>query len=534
VAEKDQTLGAVFGIFNKLSIQQKILVGGVGIVFIVLLGFLFVFVGEPNYTKILSNLDSEEANKVIEYLETEKVKYKLGNGNSISVEAEKAAKVRISIAAQGIPSSGIIGYEIFDQSTIGMSEFQQRISKKRAMEGEIAKTIISLQSVEHARVSIVEPEKSIFADESNEATASVTLKLKGGRYLSQENIAAISHTVASSIEGLKPENVTIIDQSGKLLSQIPDGDGLQMSGTKQYEVKSKVEGYLAKKAQSILSRVLGHGNSDVRVNAELDFTQVEKTMETLDPESQTAISENTQKSISGGKSISDSTQISTETSTTNYEVSKSIEKVIGSSGNIKRLTIAAVINGIKKDSTDADGNIINSFVSRPEAQIELYKNLISQAVGLDVNRQDVITVVSIPFENQIDQVQIVEASPIDNLDEMSNLIMAILAITIALIIIKGLMKKLKTEKILIGAVGNFEEQAFNDVMPALEASTVSSVPAISKKKRKELLEVGDLEDEISEEAQVKKMETEKIINYVQKNPIESAKLINSWLREDEY
>ncbi|MBI9073631.1 MAG: flagellar M-ring protein FliF [Melioribacteraceae bacterium] len=516
--------------------QQKLFIGGVFVVMIILLGFIFLMVNEPSYTTLYSNLAMEDASKVVEHLEANKISYKLEKeGTTIKVPKDKIYSARLDLAAQGIPTSGVVGYEIFDQNTMGMSEFMQKINLKRALEGELSKTIIQQQGISSARVHIVFPERAIFKEDQKEPSASVVLQLASNTGLNQDNIMAIKHLVASSVEGLAPGRITIVDSKGKLLSEIEEEGSLTIRSGKQYEIKSKVESYLSGKAQKMLDNVLGYGNSIVEVNVDLDFKRIDRTAEIVDPESQTAISEQTVKQESGGTTISDSTASNSQNVVTNYEFSKTIERVIDDAGNIKRVTVAAVINGVTiRDTTN--GQNITTVEPRSEEQLQKLEQIIRQAVGIDDTRNDQIQVVSIPFETDKYEEQIVEASPIDNIDEWSNLILILVSIGAALFILKSLLTRLKNEKIIVGTLG-YQDQSFGDLQQrppsALNENGVIDKSLLESKKQ-QLIDVGNFEDEISEVAQLKKMKKEKIVNYVTKNPNEAAKLINSWLREDEY
>lgn len=533
----DKSLGAMFSIFNKLSIQQRMMIGGIFGAMIVMLSIVFMTMSEPSYTVLYSNISSEDATKVIDYLSGQKIPYKLDAGQTISVPENQIYEVRIALAGRGIPSSGFIGYEVFDKNTMGMSEFMQKLNFKRALEGEIAKTIVQMRGIEHARVNIVFPEKSIFKQEQEDPTASVALKTS--RLISENNINAITHLVSSSVEGLSPEKVTIVDSQGRLLTKQFEENTIDAVNGKQYEIKGEVESYLSGKAQAILDKVVGYGNSSVKVNIELDFTQIEKENTTFDPDGQVAVSEQSVKSENTGVSSVDSSLVTSENSLTNYELSKSIERVIQGSGGIKRITVAVVINGVEKTTQAQDGTTQTTVEPRSQEQIDQLTLVISQAVGIDNNRNDQISIVSIPFDSQLTEEPVIEESPIGNMDELIKLVMMAVGALAAMLVIKQLMTKLKNEKIMIGTFSGegFSEEAFGDLLPQ-GADGMTSLPSSMQqkinKKRREMIEIGDIEDEISDEAVMKKLEQEKIVNYVQKNPQEAAKLINSWLREDEY
>ncbi len=550
MADNTSGLGNIFGIFNKLSFQQRMLITAIIVVTFVLIGFVMFMFNQTNYSTLYSHLEPEDAAEIVQYLKSQKIPYQLANeGTTIKVPREKLYDVRLSLAAQGIPNSGIVGYEIFDKSNIGMSDFMQKLNYKRALEGELARTISEERGVKSARVQIVIPEKSVFKDEQKKTTASVTLKLKSGAKLSDGNIKAIQHLVASSVEGLQPNDVTVVDTRGHLLSKKYDDAPLPYSESKQYEMKRNIENYLSHKAQSLLETVLGYGNAIVKVNADLDFKRVEKTLESYDPDSQVAISEQLIKSTQGGKSVGDSSQASTINTITNYELSKTIEKIMEGSGNIKRITVAVVVNGVKKEVKEGDATK-TVIEPRTDEELNKLKTIIMQAVGYDQTRNDEISIVSVPFENQItDNTQVVEASPLGDMEELSRLITMVIAIIASMLVLKSLFKKLKNEKIEIAALGpGFVDNSLGELMPSFGASGSAGIigpgkeaaPAINGIKRKSLAErkaallesSGDIEEEISDEALEKKVRREKIANYVEKNPAEAAKLINAWLRED--
>lgn len=533
----------ILGIFNKLAPQQKIILGVATLGSIILIIVLFGLLNQPSYSTLYTNIHEEDAARIVEELNSKKIPYKLDNGGTtIQVPEEMVHQTRLDMASKGIPSSGIVGYEIFDQSTLGMSEFIQRLNFKRALEGELARTIIQQEGIESARVHIVVPEKSVFKAEQKETTASIVIKLKNGYSLDAGSIAAITKLVSSSVEGLDQNRVSLIDSKGRLLSKDLGDDNLTASTSKQYEVRQNIENYLSGKAQTLLDNVLGYGNSMVQVNVELDFDQVEKTMETYDPESQIAISEQTIKTENTGSNMVDSSAQTSENSTVNYEISKSIERVIQGSGNIKKLTVAAVINEIPK-KVEEDGKVKIVYEPRPQDQLVKLEQLVKNSVGFDEERKDNFSLVNIPFEtNSIEEFPEEELNnpglfDFQNIDQIINIIIVLIGIIASLLFIKSLMTKIKKEKILIGTV-NPAELAYgtsggSSSMENLGLSKGKQSKPLTEGRKRELLPIGDLEDEISDEAALKKNQQDKIANYVSKNPIDAAKLINSWLHDEE-
>jgi flagellar M-ring protein FliF len=545
VEQKNSYLQNIIQIFNKLSIQQRLLIGGVFIACLFLFILVIFFLNEPNYQALYTNLAQEDASKIVEYLNSQKVPYKIeDNGQTIRVQKEKVYETRLTLAGRGIPNSGIVGYEIFDKTTMGMSEFMQKLNYKRALEGELSRTITQENGIEAARIHIVFPAKSVFKEEQKEPTASVVLKINPSFDISQSNVVAIAHLIASSVEGLTPSHVTIVDTKGRLLSKELNDSPMNGFTSKQYDIKTNVEDYLAGKAQSLLDNVLGFGNSVVKINADLDFNQVEKTMEQYDPESQVAISEQTSKAASGGKSLSDSNGVNNENSITNYEVSRTIQKVISQTGAIKRLTVATVVNGISKEVKKGDKTeIVNQ--PRSDEQMKQLEQIVRQAVGIDPLRNDQISIINMSFENPTSVDKEVE----DGITEKStekymNLIVIIAAILAAMFVLRTLLKRLKNEKIIIST---FNQDAEEQYLPRSSSNPVKlekQIPEPQKveerkiiqapKKKRPMIEVGDITDEISDEAITKQVRQEKLTHYVAQNPMEAARLINLWLREDEY
>ena len=532
----DNPFQALFGILNKLDPKQKFMLGAGVLVTLVLLTVSLFLLNEPTYSTLYSGLSQEDASKVVEYLGSQKTLYKLEeNGQTIKVPKERVYELRLALAAKGIPSSGVIGYEIFDQSTMGMSEFMQKLNYKRALEGELARTIKQQEGVEGVRVHIVIPQKSIFKEEEKHPSASVVLKLRNNVPPSKEKIQSIVNLVCGSVEGLMSSKVSVIDTRGRILSNDSEEGPLAFASSKQYEIKKSVENYLAQKAQVILDNVLGYGNSMVQVNADINFDQVEKTMENYDPDSQVAVSESTVKTSNAGVTQKDSTAQSNENTLTNYEISKTIERVVSGSGNVKRLSVAAVINDVAKEVKTGD-KVDVVFTPRTPEQLQKLEEIIKNAVGIDNQRNDQFSIQNIPFEAKIIEYQPEETtiSGMPNSNEMINLVFIVVAVIGSLFVLKSLMKRLKSEKIVIGTIGGGSysmpaEQQFSLSAP----ESKKSIPQIPSRKRKPMLPMGDIEDEISEEAMLKKNQQERIVNYVTKNPMDAAKLINAWMHEDE-
>lgn len=411
---KTGVLGQVSNFFGKLSLIQKIILFGV--TFAVLFGLIYIVMktsSKVEYAVLFSQLEPLESGKIVEKLKEKKIDYKLDDdGRTILVDKNKVYDTRISIAAEGLPESGVVGYEIFDRTNLGMSEFVQKLNFRRALEGELAKTISSLNGVKKARVHIVIPEKALFEKDQKQPTASVTLQLAGENALSKLNIRGIQNLVAASVEGLDPNNVTVVDHRGKIISESEiDPNSVLGKTQSQHEQQIRVEQYLTNKVQSLLDGVLGPGNSEVRVSADLDFTQIERTITDYNPDKQVARHEqsfsNSTKSVDSLQYPAPNRTVEQTTTITDYEIPQTVEKIVNGVGTIKRITVGALINGTYK-VVEKDGKRQVEYFPRSDEELKKLEDIVKNAVGFDPNRNDQISIVNVPFDTQVPEPEILQ------------------------------------------------------------------------------------------------------------------------------
>ncbi len=370
----------------------------VGIIFLV--GWLHSVTYAPLYT----DLDESEAGEITSYLGDQNIPYQLAaGGRTIEVPTGDVYKMRIALASKGLPSSGNIGYAIFDKNNLGMTDFLQNLNYRRALEGELTKTIMQLNEIKAARVHIVMPKDRLFKKDQQEATASVVLKFKGSTGINKQQIQGITHLVASSVEGLKPSNISIIDYDGNLLSSNTESDPLAGLSSSQLEVRKQVEQYLQDKAQSMMDGVLGAGKSVIRVTADLNFQQIEKTSEQYDPNQPSVRSEeHTKSSTTTSDKSADSAENkndeSNESTVTNYELNKTVEHIINSVGNIDRLSIAVMVDGKYVPAEGGEANAAPVYQPRSQEELDRLSAIVKNAVGFDQQRNDQIEMVNMPFD----------------------------------------------------------------------------------------------------------------------------------------
>ncbi len=494
------------GFIRRLSLQQKLIIGGVTIGAITLLMVIVSFLHRPTYTILYSNLSAHDASKIIDKLKEQSIPYSLDdNGKTILVPQENMYDLRLSLAGDGLPQSSTVGYEIFDKSNLGISDFVQKVNYRRAIEGELARTIIQIDEVEAARVHIVLPEKKLFKEDEAPRTASVILKLKSGKPLNQETIQSISHLVASSIEGLEASNVTVVDSRGNLLSSNSKPNSLASLSSTQYQLQQQVESYLTQKAQIMLEAVLGSGNSIVQTTAELDFRQVDRTVEQYDPDNTAVRSEQ----VSEDKSTSgDSSPSSNRSNTiTNYEVNKVVERIVENQGNIKRLTVAVTVNG-KEKTVDVNGEKITELVPRTQEELTKITEIVKRAVGYNTLRNDEITVEYIPFATNVQNEEFYhKESPLTDWNDLIKYVLIFLAMAGAFFLLRSMLSKLR--------VSNF----------SIEKGYPDGINSYYSRGR-----IDGMGSDLQQiDMQSKKM---MIADYVDSKPQETAKLLKVWLAEE--
>lgn len=374
-----------------LSFNQKVLLGAVATASVISVVVFTLWLQTDEKAVLFTNLSPEDAAAALEELAKQDVPAELANGGAtIMVSENMVHRMRVELAAKGLPTSGTVGFEIFDGKQYGLTDFLQNVNFKRALEGELTKSIQSLQGIQSARVHLVLPKPSIFKKLAAEATASVVLQMGRGARLAENQINGIQSLVAGSVENLAPDQVTVIDQHGTVLSaEIQTGESGRTET--QLALRKEVEGYLAGKAASMLDRVLGPGRSVVQVDASLNFEKIETEKETFDPRNTVVRSEvrNETSDPTGGTTD--------ENSTTNFEINRTVERIVGQTGGISKLSVAVFVDG--QYGLDGEGD---RTVYQPLSEDELnnLRRIVQTAVGVNAARGDQIEVVNMQFQQQ--------------------------------------------------------------------------------------------------------------------------------------
>lgn len=497
---------------------------------------------QPVYHLLYSNISPEDAATITEKLKEQKIPYEVRDGGAIMVPQDRVHELRLMLAGQGLPTGGGVGFEIFDRTQLGMTDFVQKLNYRRAMQGELARTISELTEVEHARVHLVVPEKALFSEKKEQASASVVLKLRGGRSLSQNQVQGIVHLVASSVEGLNPQNVTIVDTGGNVLSR-PSEDpyGTHLTNY-QTEYQRNLEKSFEERVQSMLERAVGPGKVVVRVSGTLDFKQVERTEEKYDPDTTAVRSEQRVQENSSGSAVTasgvpgvvsnlpgaknenpqaaggkggNSSQSNKTQETINYEINKTVNHILEPVGTLKQLSAAVLIDGSYEAIKGADGKETKKYIPRTDEELRKYEEIVKKSIGYNAERGDQVEVVSIPFESNISMNE--EATVTAKSSQLAATLpfikyaVAVVALLLVfLFIVKPLMKTILTPQ---GGIGG-------------RAGLIASGMPLSR--------VGELEAasaypqlQVSADGKVK----EEAIKIARDNPQQTAKLLKAWINE---
>jgi flagellar M-ring protein FliF len=381
------------------------------------------WVSTPGYVLLFSDMDAQSASEVVARLRSMNVAYRVDpGGTAIYVRSNSVDELLLDLSAEGLPASGRPGFEIFDRTTFGDTEFGERVKLQRALEGEVARTVASLSEVSSARVHIALEEQRLFG-EPRPAKASVVLKLRGNRGLSPSSVVGISNLVAASVKGLRPESVVIVDSFGRPLSQAQDDSGDPLGGA-QLDRQQRLESDLRSKVVALLEPVAGIGRVRVNVALQLDPTTSEQTEEIFDPDT-VLRSESTSSdtmgpaaalgSVAGTRSNlppqpsdADTPTVPVSTGgsarlveTRNYEVSHTTRRVLQPPGDIARMSVAVVLDDDLQPRRQEDGSTVVERVPRTPEALEKIQGIVAAAVGLDPERGDSLTVQNVSFDDPI-------------------------------------------------------------------------------------------------------------------------------------
>ena len=546
----------IIDFFNQLNKKQKYIIIGSIISVVLIITFLIVYNSsttkkESNYAILFENLKPQDAALIVQYLDKKQIPYKIPENGIIEVPKDIVGKVRLDVAAQGLPKSSKVGFEIFDKNSFGATDFEQRVKYLRALEGELAKTIESIAAVEEAKVNIAIPKESVFVENQTPPTASILIKLRPNMTLTPKQIEGIKWLVAAAVPKLKPENVKIVDQYGNPLGE--NSEAVANSELLKAELlyKKRLEKALEDKISSLIAPIVGGKNKVVaKVSLDIDFSKVKSKATIYSPDNVVRSEQTLEESRIGTKpkevggvpgAVSNigpvqgtkNNQIvdkynKTET-TTNYEISTTIKDIKDDYPKIKRITAAVVVDGYYKK--DKDGKI--KFVPLSEMQIKSIENLVKNAIGIDPKRGDSVSVSSFQFNQPTSNAP---QTPVGKVMSMVSMylgpfenIFKYLFLAIVLFVFYKKVINPFTQKMLETPVK--EEEPIKEEIHIDEEEIESTYDKIKELKEKVEQQLG-ISGEINEEELKYEVLLERVTKMVEDNPEQVAKVLENLLKEE--
>lgn len=506
-----------------------------------LVGFFLYTAGvlsTPQKSILFSGLESRDASAVVAKLEASNVPYEIKEGGTILVPADQVTKLRMDLAQENLPAAGV-GYEIFDKSdAFGTTAFVQNINRLRAVEGELARSIQTIEGVESTRVHLVVPERQIFSRDQQNPSASVVLKTRG--VLGKGQVQAIQHLVAAAVPSLTPEHVAIVDGRGNLLAGGTDTQGEGANTMAQEQHTTDFEDRIRQRVESAINPVVGQGHVRAQVTVNMDYQHVNETSETFDPDSKVVRSTMTaeqnasdqnggaapvsvanalpgQQQQAGGADNNRSTSGRNE-ETTNYEISKVVKTSTVDQGVVKKLSVAVVVDGADKNG---------KYVPRTAEEMKQIDNLVRSAIGFDAARGDQVQVVNMPFARVDVTAGTPAPEPLLGLDSaawfkiIEAAIFSITALLIGLFVLRPLTKRMfapltTTTVTVTGPAAQ---------LPAPGAREGSEPPAIPENKVETMIDISRIE------GQVRESSVKKVGEVVSAHPEEALAILRSWLHQ---
>jgi flagellar M-ring protein FliF len=551
-------LSKLLAAVQRFGIGRLVALLGVGAGVAAALVAVTMNLGEPK-ALLYANLDLKEAGSITQALDQAGVKYEVkGDGSTIMVPRDEVASTRLMLSSKGLPTTGSVGYEIFDNANaLGQTDFVQQLNRQRALEGELARTIQGLDGVTSVRVHLVLPKRQLFEEEAEQPSASVNIHI-GGREPSPDQVRAIQNLVAGAVPSLKPDRVTVVDQHAKTLS-----GGEQGLAAESDSRKSDVEQRIAKQVKSLVEGVVGPGKARVNVTADLQLSQVTVQQETYDPDGQVVRSESTTDENSrqndqdangqvsatsnipggAGPNVANNTSASgRQESTTNYEISRTTRTEVQSPGEVKRLSVAVAVDGLTAPGKDGKPG---AYTPRSAQEMQQIEQLVRSAVGFNSDRGDQITVANVRFPSADDQEGVTAANPLMGFDKNDVMragelaVLAVVAVLMILFILKPLLSG--------GGSGGARTGGSEGGLAMLPGQSVTRLATTADGQPIQLAvdpatgqlalpgpAGGEFDQKIDIariEGQVKASSVKRVAEFVERHPEESVAILRNWLHE---
>jgi flagellar M-ring protein FliF len=546
---------SLFQSLKNLGPARLVGIGGGGLAVLGFLIYLVARLSSPPMELLFGGLELADSNQVVSRLQTEKVPYELRHdGTEVWVPADRKLDLRVKLAEQQLPSGGSLtsGYELFDKTDMmGSTSFVQNVNLLRAMEGELARTIHAINGVKSARVHLVLPKREAFSRDTQEASASIVLKMDGVGRLTRPQVQAIQHLVAAAVPQLKPSRISMVDEKGTLLVRSSDNDEQALANDAE-EKKLATEQRLQRTIEELIERSVGPDKVRAEVSVDMDLDRISTTQETYDPDSKVEMSHQTSQedeqqvdrensSVTVQQNLPDANADSAgaksqskqnhATETANFQYSKTTRNQIKELGNIKRITAAVLVDG--RYGPPAEGQKTLSYIPRDEKEMAQLQNLVRNAIGYDGNRGDQVEVTNMAFAGHDQPEPDANADKLFGLDKdlveriASNLGLSLVAILFLLLVLRPLVSR-AVESLAAQAAAADSRLLGTAGGPALLGSAMPPTPSLGMLPD-EMESVDELIDIDKVEGRVKASSIRKIGEIVEKHPEEALSIIRNWM-----
>ncbi len=544
-------MGGFTAALQRFGIGRLAMVLGVGAGVTIALILLMTRIGQAPDALLYSNLDLREAGEITASLEQAGIPYATrGDGSTIMVNRDQVGEARLMLAGRGLVTSGSVGYEIFDtQSVLGQTEFQQQINEQRALQGELARTIMSMRGISSARVQIALPRRELFQADAAEPTAAVVVGL-GGRALSTDQVRAIRNVVASSVPNLKPGKVTVVDETNQTLAAADDEEGFTSATAEA--AKTNTEAQLQARIKDLVEGVVGPGAARVQVTADIEMARSTTQEQRFDPDGQVVRSTSTNGSqsqdttglpdggatatnnIPGGDDPAATPLGSTESvtgETTNYEISNTTTTTVKEPGEVRKLSVAVAVDGVLTPAAEPGGEA--TYAPRSAEEIAQIEELVKAAMGFDEARGDQVRVTNVRFNRDA----LVTAGGTDGGDPLFNftkndimrgvelLVLLVTGLLLIFFVLRPLMKSASGGGVpaLAGATAGGGQVPVTSLQTTVVGGPMGQLPGPSDMEQR--LDIARIE------GQVKASSVKKVADFVEKHPEESTSILRSWVHE---
>jgi flagellar M-ring protein FliF len=552
---------------RNLGATRLVALAAVGFALIAFFTFIVTRLATPGMTLLYGDLDQADSGQIIQRLDAQNVPYELrGDGSQVYVPQDQVAKLRVSLASEGIPVGGSVGYELFDRpDALGTTNFVQQINQIRALEGELARTIRSIHQVRSARVHLVMPKRELFARDQAEPTASVVLALQGT--LDKGQVSAVQHLISSAVPGMKAKNVSVIDNNGELLARgSDDGD---MDTANSEDMRRSYEARLSQAIEQMLALTLGAGKVRAEVTADIDFNQVTTNKEDFNPDGQVVRSTNSVEETGNSQERQGANNVSVANNTpnppgqetgngsgstsqngrteetTNYEISKTVRTEVKAGGEVKRISAAVLVDGLY--DTAQDGT--RTYKPRSADELAQIDSLVKSAIGFDQTRGDVVQIVNMKFAEP----EVVDDSGtmllgLDKTDLMrlaELLVLAVVALLVLLLVVRPLLTRILAMPSIapanVALAGPGDQLALPPgaaaalAIPGPAPTGLPGLPSIPSSSDAEQIaaEIDQMIDLNQVEGRVRASSVRKISDLVDQHPEQAVNLIRQWVYQEQ-